>query len=363
MNPSTEADVVNDVPFQLLASRHFPTWLAEQRISLAFTHPPQKLFLIGLKSDGSLSIFERTFLRCLGIAAPNTETIYVSSRFQVWRLDNALRPGQLAEGQYDRQYIPRKVYTTGSLGIHDVAVDADGRVIFVNTRFGMLATISEDHSFTPLWRPAHLDRLPPNAPGDRCHLNGLAMRDGRPAYVTSVSQTDEFDSWREQRNGGGVIIDVQTDEVVATGLAMPHSPRWYRGRLWVTNSGTGHFGYIDFQRGRFVPVAFGPGFLRGLCFVGDYAIVGSSKPREGDIYSGLGLSEELQRRREQARLGLFVIDLRSGNIVHWLFIESNLREIYDVVALPQVRQPMAIGLLTDEIENTLAYEPTIQAGL
>lgn len=342
--------------FDIKISRHFTAWLTEQQVSLAFTHPPLKLLLIGVKPNGALSVYERTFPRCLGIASDGVDTLYVSSRYQIWRLGNALPPGMLIDEEYDKQYIPRKVYTTGAVGTHDVAVDAEGRLLFVNTRFGCLATVHDCYSFVPLWRPRHLAGLPDPAPGDRCHLNGLAMKEGRPAYVTSVSQSNTFDSWREQRKGGGVVIDVMRNEVVADGFSMPHSPRWYRDKLWVTNSGTGHFGYVDLQRGNFEPLMFGPGFLRGLCFVGDYAVVGSSKPREGDLYSGLGLDENLrQQNHTQPRLGLFVVDLRSGQLVHWLLVEGAMREIYDVVALPGVRQPMALGIVTNEIDKTIVY--------
>ena len=125
-------------------------------MSLAFTNPPLKLFLIGLKADGQLSVFERTFPRCLGIAADGTETLYVQSRYQIWKLQNQHRPGPLAEGGYDRWFVPRKVYNTGAVGTHDVAVDRDGRVLFVNTRFGCLATVSDEYSFIPLWKPFEL---------------------------------------------------------------------------------------------------------------------------------------------------------------------------------------------------------------
>ena len=339
--------------FQMTFSRHFASWLAEQQISLAFTNPPQKTFLVGLQPDGELSVYERTFMRCLGIASPSPETIYVSTRYQIWRLENALPPGHVYEESYDRLYIPRKVYTTGAVGTHDVVVEASGRVVFVNTRFGCLATVSDRYNFTPIWHPPFLPGL---NPGDRCHLNGVAVRDGHIAYTTSVSQSTEFDSWRDYRKGGGVVMDIATSEVIVGGLAMPHSPRWYRDRLWVPNAGTGEFGYVDLERGNYEVVAFCPGFLRGLAFHGDYAIIGSSKPRHGDIYSGLGLDEELERRKQRPRLGLFIVDLRTGQIVHWLFIEGNVRELYDVVVLPGVRQPMALGVVANDIERSIWFD-------
>lgn len=354
--PSEEKPVAEEAQpaIEITVSRHFTTWLAEQKTSLAFTVPPQKLFFIGLKPDGRISIFERTFQRCMGLAAQGN-SLYVSTRHQIWRLENNLPPGQqLLEGGYDRQYIPRQVYTTGQVGTHDVAVDKNGRILFVNTRFGCLATVSEQYSFTPLWMPPFLDEL---KQGDRCHLNGLAMKNGRPAYTTAVSQSNTFDSWRDHRQNGGVVIDLQTNEIVVRGLSMPHSPRWHNNQLWLTNSGTGEVGWADLQNGRFQPLAFAPGFLRGLCFVGHYAVVGSSKPRHGDLYSGLQLDETLQQQGQVPRLGLFIIDTRTGEIAHWLFIESTLRELYDVIALPNVRQPSAIGLLTGEIQQTIWFDP------
>ena len=74
---------------ELLASRHFTAWLAEQRLSLALTtYQSNKLFLLGLKPDGQLSGFERTFARCMGLWS-DSQTIWLTSQFQVWRLENA----------------------------------------------------------------------------------------------------------------------------------------------------------------------------------------------------------------------------------------------------------------------------------
>jgi len=335
---------------QVLSSRCFPAWLAEQRVSLAFTtYQAGKLLLLGLQPDGRLAVFERTFNRCMGLYG-DSQTLWLSSIFQLWRFENALAPGELYSGA-DRLYVPRVGYTTGDLDIHDIAVEASGRVVFVNTRFGCLATLSEQSSFTPLWRPSFLSKL---APEDRCHLNGLALDDGKARYVTAVSVSDVADGWRERRREGGVVIDVQTSEIIATGLSMPHSPRVYRGKLWLLNAGTGYFGSIDLASGTFEPLTFCPGFLRGLTFAGDYAIVGLSGPR-GDkhTFGGLPLDEELSRRGAEPRSGLHVIDLRSGDVVHWVRLEGMISELYDVVALPDVVRPMALGFKSDEIQRLL----------
>jgi uncharacterized protein (TIGR03032 family) len=276
----------------------------------------------------------------------------MGTRYQIWRLENALRGGEVHQG-CDRLFVPRAGYTTGDLDTHDLAVDAAGRVVFVATGFGCLGTLSQRYSFRPLWQPAFLSQL---VAEDRCHLNGLALENGQPRYVTAVSTSDVTDGWRDRRQSGGCVLEVPSSEVVAEGLSMPHSPRVYRDQLWVLNSGTGFLGQVDRQRRRFEPLTFCAGYLRGLAFVGEYAVVGLSRPRHDNTFGGLALDEELARRGADARCGLEVIDLRSGVIAHWLRLQGMVSELYDVVALSGVVRPMALGFKTDEIQRTLALD-------
>jgi len=340
---------------ELTGSRQLTAWMMEQKVSLAFTtYQSGKVFLLGVQPDGRLSVFERTFNRCMGLCVDNGgQSLWMSSLYQLWRFENFMPPGQTTDG-FDRLYVPQVGYTTGDIDVHDVAVDADGRVIFVNTLFGCLATPSEHHSFIPLWKPPFLSRI---AAEDRCHLNGLAMKDGRPKWVTAVSQSDVADGWRDRRRDGGVVVDVESDEVIVSGMSMPHSPRWYRDRLWVLNSGQGNFGYVDREAGRFEPVTFCPGYQRGLAFAGDFAVIGLSGPRHNKTFSGLPLDDELKRHDAEARCGLHVIDLRTGDAVHWLRIEGIVEELYDVVVLPDCHRPMMLGFKTDEIRRTLSVGP------
>jgi uncharacterized protein (TIGR03032 family) len=266
------------------------------------------------------------------------------------RFENLLRPGEVYQG-CDRLYVPKLCHTTGDLDVHDIAVDAGGRVLFIATLFGCLATLSERFSFTPLWRPPFLSKL---AAEDRCHLNGLALDQGRPRYVTAVSTSDVADGWRDRRRDGGIVLEVPGGAVAAKGLSMPHSPRLYRGRLWLLNSGTGMLGNVDATSGTFVPLAFCPGYLRGLAFSGDYAVVGLSRPRHDKTFGGLALDEELARRGAEARCGLQVIDLRSGDTAHWVRLEGMVSELYDVVVLPGVVRPSLLGFKSDEIQRTIA---------
>ena len=191
--------------FEITTSRQFLAWLAEQRLSIALTtYQIGKLFSLGLKPSGELAVFERTFNRCMGLCpSADGNGFWMSSLYQLWRFENMLGPGEQADG-YDRLYVPQLGITTGDCDIHDLAVDADGRLVFVNTLFSCLATTSESHSFRPLWQPPFISRL---AAQDRCHLNGLALRDGQAAFVTAVSTSDAADGWRERRADGGVLIE------------------------------------------------------------------------------------------------------------------------------------------------------------
>lgn len=337
---------------EITTSRQMTNWMAEQKLSIALTtYQVGKLFMLGVKPAGGLSVFERSFNRCMGLC-PTANGFYMSSLHQVWRFENIFKQGEQQDG-YDRLYVPQVGNTTGDLDIHDIAVDADDHLVFVNTLFGCLATLSETCSFKPLWRPPFISKL---AAEDRCHLNGLTMKDGRAAYVTAVSQSDVVDGWRDQRADGGVVIDVNSNEVVAGGLSMPHSPRWHQGKLWLCNSGTGEFGHIELSTGRFVPVTFCAGYMRGLYFHGDYALVGTSKPRHNKTFSGLALDQALKSRKAEARCGVQVIDLRTGDAVHWLRMEGVVDELYDVMTLPGVRTPMALGFKTDEIHRVISIE-------
>lgn len=349
-NPASEA---NAPWVNLYGSRHLVGWLTDQQVSLAFTtYQAGRLFLLGRRADGQLAVHERSFPRCMGLWSDGG-TLWMSSLFQLWRLENALEPGEDYQG-HDRLYVPRVAYTTGDLDAHDVAVTAEGELIFVNTKFSCLATVSHSASFKPAWQPPFITKL---APEDRCHLNGLALVEGHPKYVTVVSTSDVLEGWRSKRIDGGAVLDVDTGECVATGLSMPHSPRWHRGQLWLHQSGTGEFGRIDLKTGRFEPVTFCPGYLRGLTFSGNYAIVGLSRPRRERTFGGLPLDKALEVKGGEAQCGLQVIDLKTGNIEHWLHIEGPVEELYDVVALPNVSRPMALGFVTDEIQRILSMEP------
>jgi uncharacterized protein (TIGR03032 family) len=253
-------------------SRGMADWLGRNNVSLAFTsYQSGRLYLVGVDEHRRLSFHERFLARAMGLWA-DPQRLVVATLFQVWRFENVLGPAYNSPGA-DRHYVPRVAHTTGDIDIHDIGVMADGRIVFVNTLYSCLATLSPTHSFRPFWKPPFISKL---AAEDRCHLNGLAMRDGAPAFVTATSRSDVVNGWRDRRAEGGCIIDVTSNAIVTEKLSMPHSPRWFDDKLWVLNSGTGHLGTVDVTSGAFTAYAFCPGFLRGLAFHNGHAVVGLS---------------------------------------------------------------------------------------
>jgi uncharacterized protein (TIGR03032 family) len=267
--------------FTLQASRHLAAFLAAQGASLAVTtYQAGKLLLIGTKPDGSLSLFERTLPRCMGIGTfPGGFDVATLS--QLWRFRDVLAGGTQQHPKYpghDALYAPRQAWVTGDCDIHDIVIGAAGRPVFANTLFSCLATVAEEASFAPIWQPRCVSRL---APEDRCHLNGIAAdAAGRPRHVTLVGPSDVADGWRDHRTAGGQVIDVESGEPIVTGLSMPHSPRLHDGTLYLLDSGNGQFGRVDLAAGRFEPIAFCPGYARGLGFLGGMAVIGLSLPRD-----------------------------------------------------------------------------------
>ncbi len=338
----------------LSVSRTLGAWLRKSRCSLAFTsYQTGQLFLVGVSPIGAVSFHQQNFQRAMGLhVRPNR--IYLGSLYQIWRLENVLAPAQLANEHFDRLYVPRNAQTIGDVDIHEVAVDRSGRLIFVNTKYSCLATVSATQGFQPIWKPTFISRL---AAEDRCHLNGLAMEDDLPRYVTAVSRSDVLTGWRHRRHEGGVIIDVQNDRVVTDQLSMPHSPRVHNGALWALDSGRGYLIRVDRDTGAIEDVAFCPGFLRGLAFHGRFALVTISMPRHEAAFAGLGLAGTLKTKDGEAWCGVCVIDTRTGDTVEWIRLDGAITELFDIAVIPDTVCPMAIGVDSPDLRSMVTFDP------
>lgn len=332
----------------LQATETLGAWLRQENISLAFsTYQTNRLILLGTQAEGRLALQERLLDKPMGMFATENG-FYLSCRYQIWQFENHLQAGETYEGA-DRLYVPSRSFTTGGVNVHDVALDQTGQLFFVNTDFSCLAALEAGYSFKPLWRPPFIRKL---ASEDSCHLNGLALAGGVPTYMSVCSLTPEPAGWRNHRHGGGAVFHLPSNEIVARGLSMPHSPRYYRDKLWVLNSGTGELGYIDQEK--LVPVAFCPGFVRGLAFWKHWAILGLSKLRSAH-FTGLPLEERLTRMGQVPQCGLMVVNLETGAIEQSLILGGTVEELYDVLVLPGVERPKALGFQDEDIERLVNF--------
>jgi uncharacterized protein (TIGR03032 family) len=339
----------------------FPDWLAEHDCSLGLTtYQAGRLMLIGRKADGTVRVHERLIEGCKGLYSDG-QTLWASGTHTLWRFENGLHNGKQTTSGVDRVFIPREGRVTGKIDIHEIAMGAPAQFggaagtapIFVSSAFNCLATISGPASFQALWRPPFITS---RKGGDCCHLNGLAMDGTRAAFVSMTSTSATLGGWRDDRRDGGVIMDLATNETVATGLSMPHSPRLYDGKLWVLNSGDGTLCTVDQDSGTLTPVAFCPGFARGLAFIGRHAVIGTSLPRRNAIFEGLKLDDTLAKTGTAPICALQIVDIDTGQTVHWLRFEHTIEELFDIAILPGVRQPEAIGFQGENIETYVSVD-------
>lgn len=312
----------------------FAHWLAELPGCLAITtYQAGKLAWLSWRNSQP-TLLMRQFTKPMGLAVgPNKLALATQHEITLFANASLLAPHLLPHdpGRYDTLFVPRASYYTGDVNVHDLAFAKDG-LWFVNTRFSCLSALSKDFSFVPRWKPAFISDL---APEDRCHLNGLALVHGQPKYVTCLGETNSVGGWREKKACGGALIDIETNQVVLRHLSMPHSPRWHDGRLWLLNSGAGELLTLDPSTGLVDVVCSLPAYLRGLCFIGHYAVVGLCQIREKHIFGGL----PVQQTYAHLISGIAVIDLTTGSRVGTFHFTSGCTEIYDIQYLHHCHSP------------------------
>lgn len=328
-------------PLRSKYTTNLPGILAELRSSLIVTtYQAGKVVL--LRNDRfALNTHFRQLSKPMGLAI-DQQRLAIGTSTGIIEYHNvpAAAPRLEPEGQHDSAFLPLRENVTGNVQIHEMAwvgkaEQEPQELWFANTAFSCLAVRSNDYSFEPRWRPSFVSGL---SPDDRCHLNGLATVDGEVRFVTALGETDTGGGWRENKRDGGILIDVAADEIVARGLSMPHSPRWYRDKLWILNSGTGGFGTVDPATGKYEELTQLDGFTRGLCFAGPLAFIGLSQVRESATFSGIPLVERLTE--DQTRVcGVWVVNIETGATVAFCRFEDAVQELFAVDLLPGCRFP------------------------
>jgi uncharacterized protein (TIGR03032 family) len=310
--------------------------LAQLKASLLVSTYQAGKLVVGRVQGDELAFAHHAFEQPMGIAiAP--DRIAVGTHSQIWFLQNSpdIAPKINPAGTYDGCYLARACHVTGEIASHEIHWSGN-ELWIVNTLFSCLCTLGPRHNFIPRWKPRFVSTL---AAEDRCHLNGLALENGRPRFVTCLGVSDTRDGWRPDKVAGGCLIDVRSGQIVLTGLAMPHSPRIHQGRVWLLESGRGRLVVAEPGTGQVQTVAQLPGYARGLVFQGPYAFVGLSKIRQTATSAGLPIAENL----DSLKCGVAVIDVAAGTIAALLEWLTGIEEIFDVRLNPFSRSPFFSG--------------------
>ncbi len=309
-------------------SAGFVEWLAASGSSVVVS-TGDKLLTIGL--DGSrLVVTELRFDIVMGLAAGPDGTLHVASRWQLHELHDALDGGRGPGGE-DRLLFNQVSHTTGFVGVRDVAVDGSGRVLFTTALCNGVATIGDSLNFDLVARAPFVSE---DVAEERCHVTGLAVDDGEPAYLTCAAETDDPAGWLADLAHSGVVVDLRTATVLARGLSLPCSPRLHDGQLYVTNGGTGELLRIDRHDGTATSVVELPGLARGLAFVADRAVVGCTVPPDEGPYAALPVALDPPAG---ARHGLAVVNVETGVVEHTLTVEAGSGEVHAIAIVEGAR--------------------------
>lgn len=343
-------------PFSCTYTPAMAELLGQLGCSLALTtYQAGKVLLVS--SDGEkLTQLPRTFDTPMGLAFDGTR-LAVACKNEVTLLVNDARLGWAYPRKpqhYDAFFVPRSSHYCGQLNIHDIAFTPGGNVVGVNTLFSCLFELDSAYSFHPVWQPPFIAAL---APEDRCHLNGMAMLEGQPKYVTAQGTGDTAQSWRPDKLIGGVVVDVDSNEIVLGGLAMPHSPRIWSGDLYLLLSATGELVKADPLRGSCEVITRIPAFIRGMASIGDYIFVGCSRLRKTHTFGDLPLAQN-----PDVFCGVVAIHRPTGAIVGEIRYINSCEEIYDIQILPKMNRPGILGTTAQHHHAALSLRDTTYWG-
>ncbi|MEX0966978.1 MAG: TIGR03032 family protein [Bacteroidia bacterium] len=344
MSEETEKEAPVKKKIRLSYSENVPELLHKLNCSIAIsTYQAGKLIFLTAITPNKITQIPKSYKKPMGIAIDgNRLAIATLNYVEVLKnVPELARSFPMRPGLYDSMFLPRASYYSGLLDLHDLHWTNQG-LIAVNTMFSCISRIDQEYSFTPLWQPPFISELRPE---DRCHLNGLAVKDGEPMYVSALGTNDYKDSWRENIATDGVVMHIPTSKIILDGLPMPHSPRVYGDDLYVLLSATGQLLIHNLITGK-EKIMDLPGFVRGMCEYNEYIFIGLSQIRKGSkSFNKLPVKEKAEKA------GVIIIFKPTSSIIGHLTYDEGVEEIYDVQVIPGVRVP---GILSAENEIHLS---------
>ncbi|HLP14204.1 MAG TPA: TIGR03032 family protein [Flavobacteriales bacterium] len=311
-------------PFSCQFTPQVPELLLKLNCTLALsTYQAGKVILLSAANEHQLNVLPRTFNKAMGIAVDGNR-MAIATRDEIIKLVNVPELGTHypnQPGKYTSLFVPRATYYTGNVDMHDLEFGVDG-LWAINTSFSCLCLINDDYSFIPKWTPPFITEL---VSQDRCHLNGLTLVNGKPKYVTALGQGNTTQSWRGNIEKGGILMDVETNEIILKDLPMPHSPRLYKGELYMALSASGDVIRVDVKNKSYEVIRNLEGFVRGIAIVDDYMFVGMSKLRKNSsTFAKLPFAEKA------SEAGIKILHIPTKAYVGSIKFKSSVDEIYDL---------------------------------
>ena len=345
----------NLAPYSCKFTSKIPQLLQQLNCSIAIsTYQAGKVVFISAKDDNSLVQLPRNFEKAMGIAEETkSDKIAVACKDQIIVFRNSSNLAKFypkAPDKYDALYLPRITFHTGAIDIHDLNFGKNEELYAVNTLFSSIVKISDDYNFTPYWTPPFIDKI---ASEDRCHLNGMAMLNGKPKYATAFNSGNTPQSWRNKVTESGIIMDVENNTIITKGLAMPHTPRIFNNELYVLLSATGELIKVNPKDGTYEVIVQIDGFVRGMSFHKDYLFIGLSKLRkDSSTFGKIPFSEKANEA------GIVIVHLPTKSIAGKITYLNSLDEIYDIHILANKIRPNILNTLTDDHKKGLMIPNT-----
>ncbi|MBV6647290.1 MAG: TIGR03032 family protein [Cyclobacteriaceae bacterium] len=340
-------------PFSYQFSPNVPELLQGLGCSLAIsTYQTGKVVIFSAQNEDQLVQLPRNFERPMGMAV-NGSKWAIALRSEI--LVTANTPGFAQKypenpNTYDGLFMPRTSYYTGALDIHDLSWSGD-KLLAVNTLFSCIAEMSPEHSFQPVWQPSFVSAM---VPEDRCHLNGMTLKDGKPKYVTALGTGDTPRSWKDTMLQSGVLIDVESNENVLEGLPVPHSPRLYDDGLYMLLSATGELVKVDLNSKKYEVLTKLNGFLRGMDRCGDYLFIAMSKLRQGS-----SLFKDAPIAKDSVFCGISIVYVPTGKQVGYIIYNTSVEELFEVKVLEGMMRPNILNLKKGFHQNVIATEKEV----
>ena len=349
--PPDPSPPTNDAPpLRSVHTSNFSAILQELGISvLVTTYQAGKLVM--LRPDGDrLNTHFRGFSKPMGLAVDG-DRLAIGTSVEIWEYHNAPAVArQAGAGRHAttpascraRRSAPATSRFTRWPGpLPEWGSEQDSarpELWFVNTRFSCLCTRSNIHSFVPRWRPPFISAL---APEDRCHLNGLCMVEGRPAFVTAPGHDRHARRLAEPTRKAAAFCWRWLPEKSSRAACR------CRTRRAGTTAACGCWSPAAAASAGSIPrrentrqLTVLPGFTRGLDFCGPLAFIGLSQVRESAVFSGIAIAE---RPLAERCCGVWVVNIHTGQTVAFVKFEDAVQEIFAVQVLPGVRHPDVIN--------------------